>query len=277
MRKERKLFSIIREFAAEVRKDNTGTYAAQASFFIVLSSIPFLMLIFTIINLFIDIDPQAVIHTVSGFAPAKVSEMVSLIIAELFDKSASIPVISVTAASALWLSSRGVMALYTGINHIYHLPGKNYLYERLISVLYTLAFIAVLVLTMIFIGFGSRAEEIIASYSALLSDILHFLFRGKIYIFFIFQTLIFALSYKFLPQKHCKFATVLPGAVFSATGWLVFSFFYSIYIDNFSDYTLVYGSLAAVVLLMLWLYFCMNIFLFGAEINKFIKNKVFEK
>ena len=74
-----------------------------------------------------------------------------------------------------------------------------------------------------------------------------------------------------------KFRSVLPGAALAAAGWLGFSFFYSLYIDNFADYTLVYGSLAAVVLLMLWLYFCMNIFLFGAQLNKLVKNGFFEK
>ncbi len=53
---------------------------------------------------------------------------------------------------------------------------------------------------------------------------------------------------------------------------MVFSFFYSIYIEHFSNYSFVYGSLAAIVFLMLWLYFCMNIFLFGAQINKMIED-----
>lgn len=263
----------IRRFAVALGEDNTGVYAAQASFFLVLSAIPFLLLIFTVINLFLDIDPQTIIHTVSGFAPAKVSGFVSVIIGELFNKTSSVPIISVTAVSALWLASRGITALYIGLNNIYHLPKKNYIYIRVISVLYTLAFTAAIALTLLFIGFGSKIDEVLTARKSFLSGIFHLLLKGKIIIFFVYLTLIFALFYKFLPSERQKIISVLPGAVFSATGWLGFSFIYSVYIDNFSDYTLVYGSLAAVVLLMLWLYYCMNIFLCGAQINKFLKKR----
>ena len=60
----------------------------------------------------------------------------------------------------------------------------------------------------------------------------------------------------------------IPGALFSALGWLVFSYAFSIYIDNFSNMTYMYGSLTAVVIMMFWIYFCIYIFFIGAEINK---------
>ena len=81
-------------------------------------------------------------------------------------------------------------------------------------------------------------------------------------------------------------AGFLAGAFFAAACWIIFSIAYSVYIDTFSDYTYFYGSLTAVVLLMLWVYICMNIFLYGAQINKYIprlrvgksiKIKIFEK
>ena len=132
-------------------------------------------------------------------------------------------------------------------------------------------------MTLIFIGFGGMLEGFLARRFAGLSSFINFLFKGKIFIFFFYLILIFALFYKFLPEERPRFSSVLPGAVFASAGWIGFSFFYSLYIDNFSNYTLVYGSLAAVVLLMLWLYFCMNIFLFGAQLNKLVKNGFFAK
>lgn len=267
----------IKEIMAVLGEDNLGLYAAQASFFLVISAIPFLMLIFTVLSRIVDIDPQSIIHSVSSFAPAEVSKLISTVIAELTAKSASVPVISVTAASSLWLASRGITALHAGLNNINGTRRHGYIYVRLISVLYIAAFILTLILTLIFIGFGGMLEEFLAYRSVSLSFFIHLLFKGKIFIFFFYLTFIFALFYKFLPEDRPKFRSVLPGAAIAAAGWLGFSFFYSLYIDNFSDYTLVYGSLAAVVLLMLWLYFCMNIFLFGAQINKLVKNGFFKK
>lgn len=65
-----------------------------------------------------------------------------------------------------------------------------------------------------------------------------------------------------------KLSSHLPGAVFSSLGWILFSYFYSLYIKWFPRSSYVYGSLAAVVFFLLWLYFCMSILLWGAEINK---------
>ena len=60
----------------------------------------------------------------------------------------------------------------------------------------------------------------------------------------------------------------LPGAAFASGGWILFSYFYSLYIIHFPAVSYLYGSLAALVLMMLWLYICMTILLLGAEVNK---------
>ncbi|HIU47977.1 MAG TPA: YihY/virulence factor BrkB family protein, partial [Candidatus Avimonoglobus intestinipullorum] len=75
------------------------------------------------------------------------------------------------------------------------------------------------------------------------------------------------LVYKTFSGKKMPYKRHLPGAVFTTAGWMVFSFLFSIYIENFANYSYIYGSLTAIVLMMLWLYSCMIILLFGAELN----------
>lgn len=275
MEKLKKILFRILEFVNRLTGDNVSVYAAQASFFLIISAIPLLMLIFTIIKLFIDIDQQTILHTINAFAPAEISSLVTTILNELFNKTSSIPVISITAISTLWLASKGIMALYMGLNNVYHVKMRNYFYSRLIAVVYTLALVATLILTIIFFAFGNKFETFLASHLIILSNLVQLLLRGKIFFFTAYLTLLFALFYKFMPKRENTFKEQLPGAAFSAAGWMIFSYIYSIYINNFSNYSYVYGSLAAVVLLMLWLYFCMNIFLYGAQINKMIKNGFF--
>ena len=74
--------------------------------------------------------------------------------------------------------------------------------------------------------------------------------------------------YKFANIRLTTLAKSIPGAMFSALGWLVFSYVFSLYIDNFANMTYMYGSLTAFIILMLWVYFCIYIFFIGAEINK---------
>jgi membrane protein len=90
---------------------------------------------------------------------------------------------------------------------------------------------------------------------------------------FVLLVAFFALVYKAVPERTATFLSQLPGAVFSAVGWIAFSGIFSVYINSFSDYHTVYGNLASAVILMLWLYFCMFILYTGAQINFFISHK----
>lgn len=277
MKKIKNAFWEVWKFIDVLTGDNVSVFAAQASFFLIISVIPFLMLCFNIIKLFIVIDEQAIIHTINSFAPAQVSMLITTVINELFSRAASASLISITAITTLWLSSRGIMALYTGLNSVYHLPTRNYFYSRFIAVIYTLAFLAGLILTIIVFGFGGKIESILNGHFAFLSNIIFMLMKLRIVIFIIMLTLIFALAYKVLPKRNSRFKQQIPGAFVAAIGWIGFSYIYSIYIDNFSNYSYVYGSLAAAVFLMLWVYFCMNIFLYGAQINKMLELGYFSK
>ena len=73
-----------------------------------------------------------------------------------------------------------------------------------------------------------------------------------------------------LPNKRNGFWNSLPGAMFSAVGWAVFSSVYSIYVTHFSRISNIYGSVYAVAISMLWLYFCICILLYGGALNKYV-------
>ena len=69
----------------------------------------------------------------------------------------------------------------------------------------------------------------------------------------------------------------LPGAMFAAVGWMVVSWVFSIYLDVFEGFSSMYGSLTTIVLIMLWMYFCMYCILLGGEMNVLLAGKIFEK
>jgi membrane protein len=77
----------------------------------------------------------------------------------------------------------------------------------------------------------------------------------------------FMLVYMNVPNRKSKVRYEMPGAVFSTVVWLVYSWAFSFYISNFANYSATYGSLATIVIFMLWLYWTMNIVFVGAEIN----------
>ncbi|MDD6483890.1 MAG: YihY/virulence factor BrkB family protein [Clostridiales bacterium] len=248
--------------------DNIGLYAAQASFFIVFSAVPFLMLLITLVRYVIPVDITLLLNTLNSYLPVQLYEFVSEIVLDVYHKSTSTGLISATAITTLWLASKGIMALYQGLNMVFSPDSQtNYFRSRAASVLYTLIFIVALFVTIVVFGFGNSIAALIPEHMQIFVKITKTVTQWKIIIFPLL-TLIFALFYKILPQEKNSLKKQLPGAAMAAMGWLMFSYIYSIYVKYFSNYSYVYGSLAAIVLLMLWLYICMNIFLLGAQFNQ---------
>jgi membrane protein len=83
----------------------------------------------------------------------------------------------------------------------------------------------------------------------------------------VLMTLVFALIYKWLPNRRAPLKEVLPGAVFTALGDMVTSSLFSIYISNFTSYTRIYGSIGGIIVLLLWIYLNSVIILLGGELN----------
>ena len=277
MDKIKRFYRILVDFICTLMDDNVGVYAAQASFFIIISAVPFIMLLLNLVNIFFPVD-TLYLDTLILYSPHSVQETLLKITDELLDKSSSVSVISITAVSSIWLSSRGIMALFQGLNTVYHADIRNYFYCRVMSIFYTLIFIVVLLLTIAVFTFGNTIHMFLIEFAPFLSTVSAAILEARTFIFLILLTLLFALFYRFLPQckPHLKFIHQIPGAMGAAIGWMGFSYIYSIYIENFSNYSYVYGSLTAIVFLMLWLYFCMNIFLFGAQLNKMLKTGYFK-
>lgn len=272
---------MIVEFLTDMADDNVGLYAAQSALFTMLSAVPFLMLVILCLKYFINVDVSALAETIRRAFPMPVSTYIYSIVSEVFMRSETTALFSATLVTALWTSSRGIMAICMGLNNIYgYTRTTNWLAERITALFYDILFIAVIVASIACLVFGNTLLHLfrehfnnyfVAHYA------LEAVFKMKYLIFFVLFILAFAGLYSFLPQKKMRFRSQLPGAVATAVGWIGFSYGFSVYITYFSKYSLLYGSLTAIVFLMLWMFFCIYLLLIGAEINKHIKTGYFRK
>lgn len=235
----------IRIFTAKLRDDSISAFAAQAAFFIILSFIPFLMFLFTLLNLL----------------PATAGDFKRL------------PAGILSGTAALWSASRGTLALIHGLNAVYkQKETRNYFRVRGISMIYTLCFAALLIVTLVLLVFGNRLYNWIMSQFPILGDLAFFILNLRPLGTMIILTLFFLLLYLVIPNRKSKILRELPGAVLTAAGWIGFSYLFSFYIDHRTGTTFAYGSLTTLALAMLWLYFCMYMLFVGAEINMFLAN-----
>ena len=248
-------------------EDQINVYAAQSSFFIIISAIPLIMLLVTQVQFISPLSQSDLMNAILGIVPNSLNSYVVALVDELYN-NASTAIISISALAILWSASKGTYALELGINKIYRSPSKRrFIIRRLWAVIYTAVFIVIVITTLLLLVFGNRIQLLLENMFPILSKITALIINLRSLFSVIFLSLFFALMYKALSHQKLKYSQQFPGAVFAALGWILFSFFYSIYIDNFSNYSYIYGSLTAVILLCLWLYVCMNILLIGAEIN----------
>lgn len=258
-------------------KDEISVYAAQASFFILLSAFPFIMVLLTAIQLIPTVSKADFLATLAAIMPELLTSTVISIVDDLFTKSPG-RMLSLTALLAMWSASRGMLAMSRGFNRVYQCQGRRgYLMSRIICTGYTILFVIACVMSLVLLVFGTALQNLILRLFPLLGKITLYIISFRTLLALTILTVIFAGLYTFIPDKKQTLRFQLPGAAFSTVCWIGFSFVFSIYFNNFSNYSYMYGSLTAMVLLMLWLYACICILFLGAEINFFYEKYHLQK
>lgn len=266
MHRIKKIYTYIRDFSRQLTLDHVNAYAAQSSFFMIIAIFPLLMLLLTLIR-YTPVTEQDLIKTTLAIMPDTLDPLIEQIIGEMYSQS-NFAILSITAVTALWSASKGILAIIRGLNSVFGIDEKrNYFHLRIVASFYTIILLLLIVLSLGFMVFGNSVLRLFSRNMPLLYELVEFIIslRG-IYIPIIF-TIAFVNVYRIVPNRQYSFFDHLPGALFTSLGWIIFSYVYSIYIDNFASSTYIYGSLTTVVLLMLWIYICMYILFMGAEIN----------
>ena len=260
------LLQLIRLFAKKLRHDAVSAFAAQAAFFTILSFFPFLMCLLSMLNRLPV--PLEELRTASlELFPDTISPVVQSVLEELSVKSSG-AVFSATIIAALWSSSRGILALSRGLNSIYRKEeNRNYITLRIICTLYTLVFALLLIVSLLLLVFGNQLYLFLSHRFPPLGTFLLTLINLRVLITMAVLTLFFLLIYMVIPNRKSRIAKEFPGALLSALGWILFSYLFSFYLEHSKNLSYVYGSLTALAVCMLWLYFCMYILFLGAEVN----------
>ena len=264
----KKIITTIISFFQKGVEKHIPAYAAECSYFIIISIAPFALLIFSVLRWFINIEGGSFLRDVAiGVLPSSVSDLLYNIFNEISTKS-NFSVISITSLVLIWTASRGIQSLSVGLSNVYNTKNnQGFVKTVLLSVLYTALFIVVLSVTIVVLIFGNRLNKMIFASYPIIQDLLSNVLSFKNVMFILPMTLIFAVFYKLLVKSKIPFSKHFLGAFLASVCWNIFSAGFSIYIDYFADYSGIYGSFTAIVLFMLWLYFCMIIFLYGALIN----------
>ena len=263
----------------KIASDNDlSVYAGNATLYIVIASFPFMLLLVSLVNLIPNPDFAAFCHLLTRFLPdiSQIKEFVTGIFMGLRTQSYGF-LAGAAALTFLWFASSGVRAIQKGLRRI--TPNvETGVRSMLVPIIFTLSFLILLPCLFVFQLFGSSIKRVLVYLAGeydFMKTALHIVGMMK------FSTLVTALGtcivlvlmFTYLPGGHRSIKEQLPGGIFTAACWLVFTKLFSIFIPIFFAGNGIYGSLTALFLILLWLRILMYIMFVGASLNTVLKTE----
>jgi len=265
-----------KELLKRVGRHHLTAFSAQMAYFFVLSIFPFLIFLFAILSRLevaydfmssssLEFIPEAALEIVQGYIKNNLA-------------ADSGSVLSVSILAALWSASKAVGSLQRALNAAFEVKGrKSPLTAIGLSLVFTLGLSLAVVVMLVLPSLSGRVIDMLRLYIPIPEAFVTLFMIARWALVIAVPFLVLSQMYQHLPNLKLKFAEILPGTVFSYFGWIGISFLFSYFIQNFSNISLVYGSLAAVVVLMIWFYFTGMILMLGGEVISITKSYKTEK
>ena len=266
-----KTIKFINTFVRKIVKDDVPGMSAQLSFYLILTFFPLLILIFTLIS-FSPLLTEDLLYDVLSALPDQTVSLVWKIITGV-TRSPSILISS--AIIAMWSASAAMSTVAKAMNRFYGIrEERNFIFVRLTGMVFVAAIVVLIILSFTIIVFGSLIGDAISSYSPNYLPLWQIL---RLTVLLTCSVTIFIMIFKKMPNKQLKFKYLWQGSVFTTIAWVLGSLVFSFYVNNFSSYHVIYGSIAGLIALVTWLYMSAYIILLGGELNSVIYSEFIEK
>ena len=258
----------IKEFVA----DDMLTYAAALAYQILFSIFPFFIFLIALIStLHLPDFIMWLRQQAEMFLPQQAMDQVNSVLAQLQQPQGGL--LSAGAAIGLWTASAGIRATMNAFNVAYGVKeGRPAWKVYLLSIVYTIAVAAMLILSAALLLIGPQAMAWLSGQIGFEQFFVTLWAWLRWPIAFFLLSLSVALVYYSAPDVQQKFRFITPGSILSVIVWVVASVAFDYYVRNFANYNAMYGSIGAVIVLLLYFYISSAVLLFGAELNAVIEH-----
>ena len=244
------ILSVVRDFLKGTGENNLSVYAAGSAFFVILSVVPIIIVISCIIPV-TGLTEEIIYEAVTTFLPATTKEFMVSLIRYVFSNSNGM--LPMAVILAVWSAGRGMLSLIRGLNEIHGITEKRgYIRLRIVSSFCTVILLLGLIFTLVVSVFGQS--------------------KFRFFLVILILSIIFTLLYTYVPDRITSLRKHFYGGSMAALGCSVFSYCFSVYVDNYNDFSN-YGSINTIIIIMLWLYFTMYILLYGAYIGNYVTSQ----
>ena len=264
----------------EIYEGSMLTHAAALSFYFLLALFPLMLFLITILGFFAESGTELrsqLLVTLSKVVPYSASTLIYTTVDEI-GQNADGSKLSFGILTALWIASSGMGAISEALNAMYGVKeSRSWWKVRLASVGLTIALAVLIISALLLILYGGEFGGAITNYFNQTRDFETFWIIAQVPVVLVFVLLTFAMIYYFAPNLYDqKWYWITPGSIIGILLWLFVSLLFRIYLRYFDSYSVTYGALGAVIVLMLWFYLTGVAILIGGKINAEIEGAAAE-
>ncbi|MFJ4383541.1 YihY/virulence factor BrkB family protein [Pseudomonas sp. NPDC089407] len=256
----------------EFLDDEMSTYASALAYQALFSLFPFLLFLIALIGFLHLPDFFSWLRLQSELVlPPQALEQVNPVIDQLQQSKGGL--LSVGIVIALWTASAGVRLMMSAMNAAYDVPEGRPVWKRIpLSIFYTVGLAGMLLAAAALMVLGPQVMEWIASQVGMEEFIvtLWTVLRWPVIVLLLMVAV--ALIYYVMPDVKQKFRFITPGSVLAVVVWILASLGFAYYVKTFADYNAMYGSIGAIIVLLLYFYISAAVLLLGAEMNAVIEH-----
>lgn len=252
---------------------NISARSAQMTYYWILAFFPFLITIISLLS-YTKIAESEFLDYISNYVPDAILPFIESTVAQLIQYRSG-TLLSFSIIISIWTASAAVNVMIKAIHTAYSaVDGRGFIVRKLISMVYAFLLAIMIVVMMVVLVFGNNIGEYVinrfishdAWYYGQIWALIRFI--GPIGCLIIGLYII----YKFIPRKHLRYKNVWPGTLIAGVGWYGFSIVFSLYVEHFSKYNQMYGSIGGMFILLIWLYTSGLLLLLGAEFNALLQD-----
>ncbi|EJM20588.1 putative membrane protein [Pseudomonas sp. GM18] len=264
----RVMMSTVTEFVA----DEMSTYASALAYQMLFSLFPFILFLIALIGFLHLPDFFSWLRLQSELVlPPQALEQVNPVIDQLQQSKGGL--LSVGIVIALWTASAGVRLMMSAMNAAYDVVEGRPAWKRFpLSIFYTIGIAGMLLAAAALMVLGPQVMAWIASQVGLEDFIVTVWTIARWPVIVILLMMAVALIYYVMPDVKQEFRFITPGAVLSVVVWIVASLGFGLYVKTFANYNAMYGSIGAIIVLLLYFYISAAVLLLGAEMNAVIEH-----
>ncbi len=264
--------TLLKRTIKEFSNDDMSTYASALAYRALFSLFPFLLFLMALLGFLNLSEFFAWLREQAALAlPAVAMEQVNPVIDQLQQQKSGL--LSVGILVALWTASAGFRSLMNAMNRAYDVDeGRPSWKLMLLSLLYTIGTAVILLASAGLMIVGPQVMEWLADLVGLKETIvlLWAWLRWPVVVFL--MMLLVAVLYYVTPDVEQEFRFITPGSVLAVIVWIAASVGFGIYVQNFANYNATYGSIGAIIVLLLYFYISAAVLLLGAELNAVIEH-----